>query len=115
MTDRGAGPSRVAPLIAALARQRGALVARDALALQACSEEVVQRLAELHAQGPLNTAEEVQTVAAANVALRANAAVLSQATAINTRALAALFEPPPTYSAAGAANASRSPRRLDTA
>ena len=115
MSAADPGSSRIAPPAAALARQRAALIARDPLALQASSEAVIEILGELHASGPLAGPDEIEAVAAAHVALRANADVLSRAIAINTRALSVLFEPPPTYGRAGAPNAPRMPRKLESA
>ncbi len=99
----------------ALRRQRAAIVSFDAQALVEASAEVLRSLAVLRNCTPALSDEEVALLRAAQTTLRANAAVLNQANAVNERGLAALADAPSLYESSGTSSSTRRSRPLDAA
>jgi hypothetical protein len=107
--------AHIAALRQALARQRLALVRRDATELLECAEVLVQELRALRVGRATLGPEEKREIESAQVSLFANLHVFQLAGAANGRALAALMGSQTVYGRSGAGLPSLASRQIDAA
>jgi hypothetical protein len=107
--------AHIGALRQALARQRAALVRRDAAELLECAEVLVRELRALRAGSATIEPDERREIESAQVSLFANLQVLQLAGAANGRALAALMGPQAVYGRSGTGLPSLASRPIDAA
>ncbi len=107
--------AHIGALRQALARQRAALVARDATELLESAQELLRELGTLHADRATLEPGERREIESARVSLLANLQVLQLAGAANGRALSALMGPQAVYGRSGAGQPAFASRPIDAA
>jgi flagellar biosynthesis/type III secretory pathway chaperone len=99
-----------------VASQRNAIIARDALAVESSTTELMSALQALRQAAPPLSDQEKEVIQQVEVATLANAQILQQAIGLNARLLGTLLDTSSGYGATGALTAtSRGSRRLGAA